>query len=83
MLVSACSAILVARSLSVAEAAFLRALELSPGDDSALFNLAVLYGNNSMEEEMRSTLHQLLQVLVHACSLLHPAHAPLMPRLYR
>ena len=78
-----CHCILVARSLSVAEAAFLRALELSPGDDSALFNLAVLYGNNSMEEEMRSTLHQLLQVLAHACSLLHPAHAPLMPRLYR
>jgi hypothetical protein len=52
-----------ARSLSVAESAFLRALELSPGDDGALFNLAVLYGNNGMEEEMRSTLHQLLQVL--------------------
>ncbi len=47
---------------SFAEAAFLRALELSPGDDGALFNLAVLYGNHGMEDEMRSTLHQLIQV---------------------
>ena len=56
------------RSLSVAESAFLRALELSPGDDGALFNLAVLYGNNGMEEEMRSTMHQLLQVLALTCN---------------
>ena len=56
MLVSACSAILVARSLSVAEAAFLRALELSPGDDKrAAFstvqhkNTAAMHCNVALE----------------------------------
>jgi hypothetical protein len=35
---------------------------LSPGNDGALFNLAVLYANHNMEDEVRSTLQQLLQV---------------------
>ncbi len=38
-------------------------MELSPGDEGALFNLAVLYANHNMEEEARGALQQLLQVL--------------------
>jgi hypothetical protein len=56
-----------------AEAAFLHALELAPEDDSALFNLAVLYANHGMEEEVRSTLQQLLQVA--GCVMRSPAAA--------
>jgi hypothetical protein len=61
------------------EAAFLRALELSPFDEGALFNLAMLYGNNGFEEDMRSTLQQLLQVrvltaVIHALPLTSPSH---------
>jgi hypothetical protein len=56
-----------------AEAAFLHALELAPDDDSALFNLAVLYANHGMEDEVRSTLQQLLQVP--GCVLRSPAAA--------
>ena len=43
----------------------MQALQLSPSDDAAMFNLAVLYANNGMEDDMRSTLHQLLQVRLH------------------
>ena len=64
-------------SLSVlyAEAAFLQALQLSPSDDAVMFNLAVLYANNGMEDDMRSTLHQLLQVRVFTRCMPRPAVA--------
>ncbi len=45
----------------------MHALELDPAGDAALFNLAVLYGNNGMEDDMRSTLQQLLQVREFRC----------------
>ena len=58
-----------------AEAAFLHALELDPSGDAALFNLAVLYGNNGMEDDMRSTLQQLLQVRQFRLKPLSPCSA--------
>ena len=68
-----------------AEAAFLHALELDPSGDAALFNLAVLYGNNGMEDDMRSTLQQLLQVRefrwkpLSPCSALTPFFVQINP----
>ena len=58
-----------------AEAAFLQALQLSPSDDAAMFNLAVLYANNGMEDDMRSTVHQLLQVRAFSRCVPRPAIA--------
>ena len=54
-----------------AEAAFLRALELSPSDQAVIFNLAVLYANHQMEDDLRGTLQQLLEVFDRACSVPH------------
>lgn len=58
-----------------AEEAFLRALELSPSDEAVIFNLAVLYANHQMEDELRGRLQQLLEVFNRACNIRHCSHS--------